>query len=71
MGSAYAAAHRVCNTNLYASQREKQYAGIHDLLYVGVLPDTLDITAATTVPKSQSKHDAPADWRGVCRKIYW
>ena len=30
--------------------KEKQYAGIHDLLYVGVLPDNLDIAAAALMP---------------------
>ena len=71
MGSAYAATHRVCSTNLCTSQREKQYAGIHDLLYVGVLPDNLDVSAAAIVPKSQRNHDAPADRDGIWRKIYW
>ena len=71
MAAAYFATHRVCSTNLCASQRKKQYAGIHDLLYVGVLPDNLDIAAAATIPKSQRKHDAPADRHGVWRKIYW
>ena len=50
MGAAYFATHRVCSTNLCASQRKKQYAGIHDLLYVGVLPDNLDIAAAALMP---------------------
>ena len=68
MGAFPIAAHCVCRTYLCLDPRnEKQYADIHNLLCVGVLPDNMDIAAATTAPKSQSKHDAFRGSVSICQ----